>query len=282
MDFLNTMNFLLLDGSKHLLHILGQELKNETEITTLSFDRDTLIDGQLYISNGYIHFRSQEGKIYQLNYDWQTQSFYESLEYDFSLNIGDNLINETFALEDSARVINKERIINLVGDSIWQIDIQFQLNWIVKDTITWIEGVGNLNSGLIRTNFPDGGYFHACTLLANNRKTFINYNNTDYCNCRFEYGIDMDNDGYGNYTSRMAEVYLGFHINNPSAEKTYKVRGCDTLKVISTDLENIYFSSNEDCNGQFISIDSFSSTGINGEYYILISFITLKHLIKYT
>ncbi len=239
--------------------------QNQIGITTLSFDRDTLINGQWYISNGFTHFRSQEGKIYQNKYDWQTESFHEVLEYDFSLNIGDEIINETYAVEDSAKVINKERIINLLGDSIWQIDIQIQLNFIIKDTITWIEGVGNLNSGLIKTNFPDGGLTHACTLLPDNKKMFINHQNSDYCNCRYKYGIDMDNDGYGNYTSRMAEVYLGFHFNNPSAKKAYKVRGCDTIKIVSSDLNNIKISSNEECNGNFISIDSFSNLGPNGE-----------------
>ncbi len=247
-------------------------IQNETGITTISFNKDTVIQNKIYISNGYTHFRSENGKIYIGRYNSQTQSFSETLEYDFTLNIGDDVVNSNFPADVSAQVINKERVLNLVGDSIWKIDIEYELSWALKDTVTWLEGVGNLRKGLIKTNFPDGGLVHSCTLLPDNRKISINYDNTEYCNCRFQYGVDTDNDGYGNYTPRIAEVHLGTHFNSPLAQKFYKVRSCDTLKVISTDLPNIYFYSEKECNGDFIPVDSFSSVDMQGErlyiYYI--------------
>jgi len=239
----------------------------ETGVGSFGFDRDTLLNGQNYITDGYGFYRSDQGKIYQNKYDWQTETYTEQLEYDFTLEIGELFTNYNFTTEDSVTVINKERIINMLGDSVWQLELQYKLNWIVYDTLIWLEGVGNLNSGLIKTNFPDGGFQHACTLLSDNRKLSTNPFNTSYCNCTYVYGTDMDNDGFGNYIPRVVEIDLGFHFDNPSARKNYKARACDTLRILSPDLDNIYFSSDANCEN-ILAIDEINM--LNDTFYYTI------------
>ncbi|MBK9149627.1 MAG: hypothetical protein IPM26_00940 [Saprospiraceae bacterium] len=175
-----------------------------TEISTVTFGRDTLIGAQKYVTNGFLHYRSENGKIYNYGYDFQVPGFVESLEYDFTLNEGQRFVNKQYKDTDSLKVIKKERILNLVGDSVWKLVLSYKLNRDEYDTIQWIEGVGDLRLGLFKTRFPDGGLLHGCTLLPDNRKISINFENTSYCNCQFEYGIDNDNDGFGNYIPRTA------------------------------------------------------------------------------
>jgi len=125
---------------------------------------------------------------------------------------------------------------------------------------------------LIKTNFPDGGFAHACTLLENNQKLSINHDNTEYCNCDYVYGEDNDNDGFGNYIPRVVELYLGTHIINPDAKRNYKVRACDTLKVYSVDLDNVYFNSARNCEGDLI--DSEAGAAMDGTFLYTINDIS--------
>lgn len=225
-------------------------------ISTMEFSQDSIIDQELYVFNGNSFFRSENGKVFRNVFNPQTQVFTERLEFDFTLEVGDNFTNYYYDVNDSVEVISKYKIENLLGDSVWQLELQVYLNWIVNDTITWIEGVGDKHRGILKANFPDASLEHSCTHLTNGKRLYVNEDNDEYCNCIYSLGVDEDNDGYGNYNPRIAEINLGFHFNNPDANKNYKVRGCDTLKIISSDLANITINKAEDCSGDFIGIDS--------------------------
>jgi len=132
---------------------------------------------------------------------------------------------------------------------------KFIRTWITKDTVTWEEGVGDTKRGLTRFFSVDSGREHACTLQDDNKKLSVNTENNNYCNCDYAYGTDQDNDGFGNYSPRIAPVDLFFHFNNPSAHKNYKIRKCDTLIITSEDLSAITLFSSSGCNGDFVAID---------------------------
>lgn len=230
---------------------------SEIGIGTFTLDRDTIIDGQEYVSNGYSNFRSENGKIFQRVYEWQTETYKDQLEFDFSLKVGDGFINHYYDAGDSLRVVSKGQVQNMLGQDVLQLKLERYVNWIIKDTITWIEGVGDQYLGLYKTNFPDGGSTLACTHLANGVKLFVNEINDLYCNCTFTMGTDMDNDGAGNYMPRTAVINLGFHFNNPGAKKNYKVKSCDTLRIISDDLGSITINAGENCSGENILINDY-------------------------
>lgn len=228
----------------------------QTEIVSLKFNKDTILGQNKYFTNGNLHIRNENGKIFRYHFNQQNQTADDLLEYDFSLNIGENFINYQYDVKDSVQAINKEKVVNLIGDSVWMITLQYNINWITKGTMTWIEGVGNMQHGLIKSNIPDGGFTHACTLLSDNRKISINQDNDNYCNCQFEYGIDHDNDGFGNYISRTAEINLG-SFNDPSNLKIFKVRSCDTIKVTNNVISESFLLSNKSfCHGGMILGDS--------------------------
>jgi hypothetical protein len=126
---------------------------------------------------------------------------------------------------------------------------------VTKDTITWIEGVGDKHLGLLKSTAPDGGHVHSCTHLSTGEKLYINEDNDDYCNCTFRFGQDEDNDGAGNYIPRSANINLVLGLNIPGVEKNYKVRACDTLKIISSDTDAMILNSEKDCAGDFIEIN---------------------------
>jgi len=84
----------------------------EIGITHISFDRDTILDGTTYVGNEYSFFRNEDGKLFQNVYDWQTQTYSEQLEYDFSLEEGDYFTNYLYEVDDSMTVVKKERIVN--------------------------------------------------------------------------------------------------------------------------------------------------------------------------
>jgi len=238
---------------------------NEVGISKMEITQDSMIDQQLYFSDGNSFFRSENGKIFRNVYNFQTQIFEEQLEYDFTLNVGDNFENYFYDENDSLEVISKYKIENLQGDSVWQLELEMYLNWLVNDTITWIEGVGDKHSGLIKSIFIDGSLVHSCTHLTSGKRLYVNEDNDDYCNCIYTLGVDEDNDGFGNYNPRIADIYLGFHLNNPDAKKNYKVRACDTLKILSSDLSIISINKQENCAGDFIDIDSFEMSP-NGDF----------------
>ncbi|MFK8058212.1 MAG: T9SS type A sorting domain-containing protein [Saprospiraceae bacterium] len=229
------------------------------DVSTTQYDRDTTINNVTYITNGYALFRSDNGKIYQNKYNSQTQTYTERVEYDFTLNVGDTLVNYQFDSEDSARVILKERILNLAGDSVWTIQIESKFNFLLQDTTYWEEGVGDTESGLLKFFGIETGAILACTLDSNNRALKINERNTSYCNCEYAHGIDNDNDGFGNYIPRLAVVDLEYEYLAPGIFKNYKMRKCDTLYIKSEDLGAITIFSEPECNGDAISVDEFLS-----------------------
>ncbi len=238
--------------------------------STLHLDMDTVLNGQRYVSDGaYSFVRNQYGKIYQNKYDWQSQSYDEVLLYDFTLDIGDKFENYRVFNGDSLLVVGKEKVVNLLGDSVYRLHLEFDLNWIVKDTAIWEEGVGDTQIGLFRPSIsPDGGASLGCTLDATNRKLSVNWDNTDYCNCQYVYGIDMDNDGFGNYVPRIADIDLGYHIQNPDAIKYYKMRKCDTLQIVSIDLVDFSIYSEKNCGGDEISFDEVTVGPDRSEFVI--------------
>jgi hypothetical protein len=232
----------------------------QSDIVSLKFKNDTIFGQNKYITNGNLHMRNENGKIFSYHFNQQNQTAEDLLEYDFSLNIGDKFVNYQYDVKDSVQVINKEKVVNLLGDSVWMITLKYYINWNTKDTMTWMEGVGNMQHGLIKSNFPDGGFTHACTLLSDNRKISINQVNDNYCNCQYEYGIDHDNDGFGNYIPRTAEINLG-SFNDPSNLRIFKVRRCDTLKVTKNDISESFLLSNKSyCHEGLILIDSIFFT----------------------
>jgi len=229
----------------------------EYSVSSYTFTNDTILNGISYVNAGTLYFRNDQGKVYQNVYDYQTQTFSEFIRFDFTVDVGDTIVNEALSVQDSATVVWKERTTNLVGDSIWKIHIEYNLSWITKDTITWEEGVGDTDYGLFKTYFPDGGFEHACTQLPDHRRISNNEENDKYCNCEYAYGIDEDNDGFGNYNPRIAPIALFAHFNNPSAHKNFKIRSCDTLIITSDDLSAITLNDGENCSGNFISIDEY-------------------------
>jgi len=49
----------------------------ETGIASVSFDQDSILDGQSYITDGFGFYRSEDGKIFQNKYDcWNTTFHY--------------------------------------------------------------------------------------------------------------------------------------------------------------------------------------------------------------
>ena len=228
-----------------------------TTSVTRNFDRDTVAGGIRYVSDGNLLFRSDQGKIYRARFNNQTQTFDESLLFDFSLEVGDSVRTDFFSPLLRAVVHSKVSVINLLGDSVFQIVIEYDRTTQSRGTLTWEEGVGDIELGLLRSIGIDGGQTLACTLLADNRKIRVNQNNINYCNCRFVYGVDEDNDGFGNDIPRASNIYLGFNSTDPQRTLSFKSKNCDTLIFKSEDLSDITIFDGPRCTGTNVSIDEY-------------------------
>ncbi len=115
--------------------VIWNGIQDEIGLSTISFDRDTLIGNKIYFTDGSKYFRSENGRVYQYFYDWSSQKFKEEVEFDFTLNVGNYFHNYYYSAETVLMVIAKKRELNLVGDSILRIDLEVRFYSQVKDTI---------------------------------------------------------------------------------------------------------------------------------------------------
>lgn len=228
-------------------------------IHEFQYSHDSLINGQNYqvIKRGAEEFftREVDGKIY-----WLTGSD-ETLLYDFSLMVGDTLDYFYWHSTELHTVVNKERIHHASGDSLWYIEIK--IHEFHPDTIYWLEGVGDLRSGLLPFIFPDAAYSHICSRNGRNQTIYASPEHPVDCNCDYLHGQDNDEDGYRNHIPMWKYFQIAESDWPPHFAKSGKHRRCDTLVIIN----GTGYSIDVDDGSTGVGIDPDSIAGMWEELY---------------
>jgi len=183
---------------------------------------------------------------------------------DFTLKVGDNVDLEAFGNPKTYSVTEKYRTLNLVQDSVWYLELIPLESSSPTDTLRWMEGVGDLATGIFRHSAGfEGGTSHACTLDSLNRRIGVNLNYYSTCDCDNFLGVDEDNDGFSNHVG--ASSVIGTSSLSPLHLSHFKTRTCDTLsiEVHFDNIESPMLSLDESC-GEIIEQDEiiYDQTGI--------------------
>ncbi|MBC7884336.1 MAG: hypothetical protein H7X99_02605 [Saprospiraceae bacterium] len=229
---------------------------------TYSYSGDSTMNGKTYKmigSGNKIPIRYDQGKIYQYVYTGSLTGYEDKLQIDFTIPMGSHYYSYFIQEKDSARVSKKEKILNGVGDSVWYIELLKPKFGGMYDTIKWMEGIGDISSGLNVYNGPEGGLLHSCTRDKSGRKLYYNKINDVYCNCEFVYGTDHDNDGYGNHIG--VNRILNYEFVSTLHHKYYVAKQCDTITLISDSPINMYLSLEEKCDSLIFGPDQTAEIG---------------------
>ncbi|HZV68816.1 MAG TPA: MopE-related protein [Saprospiraceae bacterium] len=219
----------------HYWYMNNEELVYERDSTFPNQKTYQVSKLQLYS----VYTRTENGKFIILENPSDTAS--EKVLYDFSLQVGDTVKNILELNFLTYTVIKKEKRKNISGDSIWYMEIK--THELHPDTTRWMEGIGDINSGLLKFYFPDAGYSHICTRNVKNQTIYASPEAPYDCNCDYIHGQDKDDDGYRNKVPIWKFIELYPFSFPPSFTKRTKHRECDTLLILnetgySVDVQN--------------------------------------------
>ena len=183
-----------------ILYSDGFGIYRVESIRQSSYLGDTILEGKQYkvlnragLQNFF--FRFDNGKVFQRmsTFNGTTNVPFDQITLDFTLNEGDTLKGFGFLPQQDLTITTKERIL-VNQDSLWYIEIQID-QW---NTIKWLEGVGDLQTGLIATSGVEEAYQHICTHDAVNQTVAVNNElfSTEGYSCVDVHGLDMDQDGF--------------------------------------------------------------------------------------
>jgi len=207
----------------------------EKSLAELSYERDTLIQNHTYKVISFAgsepsYVRQENGKLY-----WAQKlgsSYFEQKLWNFSLKIGDTLSGYGFYPSETKTVIKKVKVLSFSGDSLWYMELA--VNKFFPDTIRWMEGIGDLQFGLLPFIFPDGGFSHICTLNKFHKTIQEATWPAIDCNCDYIHGQDNDHDGFRNHIP--FTKFISFTASDwpPHFIKLDKHRRCDTLVIVNS------------------------------------------------
>ena len=187
-----------LDKYNYVFSCSGDTLVDNVQYSKLILTRD---ENEPYL---FTLLREVDGKVWALYFLNNPEEF---LLYDFTANVGDNLVVGDFGTNYVVDSISTEHIGGLDRKKLWLVTNDYLGNPQVRET--WIEGIGS-NLGMPWSGWGVGVYDFYSRLLCFHQDGELIWQNPDYDGCTYTAVEEIQNEEtvtiYRNPTNGMVNI----------------------------------------------------------------------------
>ena len=187
-----------LDKYNYVFSCSGDTLVDNVQYSKLILTRD---ENEPYL---FTLLREVDGKVWALYFLNNPEEF---LLYDFTANVGDNLVVGDFGTNYVVDSISTEHIGGLDRKKLWLVTNDYLGNPQVRET--WIEGIGS-NLGMPWSGWGVGVYDFYSRLLCFHQDGELIWQNPDYDGCTYTAVEEIQNEEtvtiYPNPTNGMVNI----------------------------------------------------------------------------
>ena len=187
-----------LDKYNYVFSCSGDTLVDNVQYSKLILTRD---ENEPYL---FTLLREVDGKVWALYFLNNPEEF---LLYDFTANVGDNLVVGDFGTNYVVDSISTEHIGGLDRKKLWLVTNDYLGNPQVRET--WVEGIGS-NLGMPWSGWGVGVYDFYSRLLCFHQDGELIWQNPDYDGCTYTAVEEIQNEEtvtiYPNPTNGMVNI----------------------------------------------------------------------------